>query len=70
MTHTEKLMKIFVERELRFAELIGKPITEEQAIEKAADHYARMEVYAEMERNETVVDVFTGKTCKRKDLHS
>jgi len=56
MTHTynkeaikfpEKIIKIFVERELRFSKIINKPITREEATKKAEEHYADLILLAE-----------------------
>lgn len=70
MAYRDRLIQVKAKSEMRFAELIGEPITFDQAIEKAKEKLAGIEKLAEKEQNETVIDLSTGKRYKRNQLHS
>ncbi len=70
MNYFDKLVLVRTQSTFDFYQRINKPITFKKAEQKAREDVIRMHQDAVAEQNETVVDVTTGKTYKRKDLHS
>ena len=69
MNYFDKLVKVRTQSFLDFHERINKPITLEEAEQKAREDVIKMHKDLVKEQNEIVVDVTTGKTYKRNQLH-
>lgn len=68
MSYFDRLVNVRTKTFYDFHERIGKPITMEEASKKAHEDVVRMHKLAAKEKNETVIDVTTGKTYKRSEL--
>lgn len=68
MDYSDRLLQVYVKRELRFADLTNTQISVEQATENAKKQLQRSYELAQQELEEEVVDLTTGKTTKRKYL--
>lgn len=69
MNYFDKLVQVRTQSTYDYYQRINKPITWEKAEQEAKEDVVRMHQDAIKEQNETVVDVTTGKTYKRNQLH-
>jgi len=69
MNYFDKLVKVRTQTTFDYYQRIDEPITWDEAEQKAKEDVIRMHQYAIKEQNETVVDVTTGRTYKRSELH-
>lgn len=58
MSHTQRIIEVQAKSRMRFQEIIGKPITWEQAVKEETEKHMKS---LEQVQNETWVDITTGK---------